>query len=1453
MSQIFENKIPYQKDNKETKDEKQIALEKSWSIINKYFKDESIVKQQLDSFNNFITYGLTKIIKDNGFIKIEGEEYGTYKLFIKEIDISNPFIVDTDRKLKKIYPSDARLKDLYYEGNVTIDIDECIEKDGKIVEYNSYRKISIAKIPIMLNSCKCNLSTLTPEEKIYYKECPNDPGGYFIVKGYERVLIAQTRGLYNNVLVTLQKNIDKNKYCKYIAEMRSMSEETGHSILIKANIDWNEKNITFSIPYIKENIHIGIVFKAFGFFTKQEISTIIGITDEKYLRTIMKESNHINTQEEALTHIGLLSKHMIEKKKIILYATQVLETELFPHLGITSTNIEKIYLLGKMVNKLLLTNNGIRSSDSKDNYSIKRVECSGYLLKDLFRTLFKRFMIEIKQNLEKKKQKPDIVSMIGRTNRITHGIRLAMSTGNWAAQKSTYFRTGVSQVLSRLSYGAFISHLRRMVLPVGKEVKNAEIRQIHTSQVGFICPCETPEGANTGIVLNFTTLTSITTYISVILIKDIILKHLSNKIININNIPFSSIGDYIPVYVNGCILGVTNEPDYVNIYLHKLKYSNRLNRQISIIYNIFDKEICVFCDEGRLIRPVFTVDSSNKLKIDDLKEDDLEKMTWDELVEKDYIRYIDNREQESSVLSMYKHELKTLKSDFCEIHPILLLGTMACNVPFPDMSQSPRNLYASAMGKQALGSYALSHPFRTDTIVYQTNYHQKPLVTSKMSSLIGYNNMPHGMNVMVAVLCHTGFNQEDSIILNKSSVERGLYVTTSYKTISDNDKEKNGVVTTYCIPPINMTDQKNYQRKKANYSLLDFRGLVKKSSKIKNGDVLIGKTSTTRNKNGDITIVDNSVISKFSGIIDNIFFENTHNGYNIVKIKIREERIPEQGDKFACYTDKHEILTTEGWINISLLTLSHKVACLENGNLVYKNPETVQMYPYKGDIYSINNKNIELDVTLNHRMYISYPYHVNPYHPLSFHTNYPTNIKGKKLIYCSGIFDEKYRKNTENYFRLTSTINIKLDAWCIFFCYWFLYGKIEFNGTYYIVIDLSKIDADKKKIFFDCLENFDINYSLLLSIFISNDVNIISLFLEYYPIESNNSRIPKWCFDLDVEYSKLILDFIFEESEILVVKNKYLSDDIQQLSLHAGYFSVINDCKNEYKIILNKNIYTIVNNNVNDDKIIKYDGNVYCCTVPTTEGIIYVRKNGKPVWCGNSREAQKGTTGIVLPAYDLPFNKDGIVPDIIINPHCLPSRMTINQLLETSLGKACVSLGEFGDSTAFEYTGKISSLITNKLRSVGLQQCGFEHLTNGMTGEPIKALVFFGPTYYQRLKHMVKDKEHSRASGNVTSLTRQPLGGRASSGGLRFGEMERDCMIVHGTTAFVKERLFTQSDPFTVVVCDKCGFVTSSINECFSCKTNKVTIINIPYATKLLISELISMGIKPKIMTDNSV
>jgi len=1168
-----------------------VSEQHCWDILKNNFETKGFVHHQTESFNNFINEGISKIVTEGPPIVISSKSkdddvfYQNYSIEFSDVFIPSPTVIEEDRTLRSFYPSEARRRDLTYDAPIYVTVTTKLEVKDEEPEIEKHRRVVIGRIPIMLRSNKCYLTNMTKTDRIKAGECEYDEGGYFIVKGKERVLIPQLRSVYNVPKVFEQKAGEK---FKFITEIRSMSEETGHSALLKAMIGNDDRTLVFSLPYIKENIPIGIVFKALGYYEQKDIKKLIALSSpkiDKYIKLIDRDSffcveqsngfslfyettkqelindnfpakgiasevekrwNNLTEEEQivwknkmtrnkALEYIGQHSIHTIKETEYRTYALQVVENELFPHMGVTVTIKEIAYFLGYVVNKLLSTNIGLRKEDDRDDYVNKRVESSGVLCYELFRQLFKKYCMAIISSIEKKKQTPDAMSIITRLPIITNGLKHCFGTGNWGIPKNNYIRTGVSQVLSRLSYGATLSNLRRVTISIGKESKNSKIRQIHPSQIMFLCPSETPEGQSIGIVLNLSLLTKISEKFSSVLVKEVIE--------NCENITLldevEDMNDVTKVFCNGLFVGITTEPFDLMDEIKGIRDVNMLPYDVSLSYDEVDEEINIFSDEGRLLRPVFTTEEG-KLKI---KESD--GVVWDELVQKNCITYVDNNEINNSVVAFSPNELDKYHNDYCEIAPAMMLGVMASIIPFPDHSQSPRNCYQAAMGKQAMSIFALSHLIRADTVTHVLTYPQKPIVSTKSANMMGFSDMPSGINCMVAIACYTGFNQEDSVIINHSAIQRGLFWATTYRTHSEEEKKQG----TYNIEKIGCPPL-DKQRKDANYSLLDENGIVRlrhptyvdENGKtcgggavwVEAGDVIIGKVLVHSNKSGTEELSDASLIIKKGedGYIDRIFVSTTPNGYKLVKVVIRTLRIPEVGDKFA------------------------------------------------------------------------------------------------------------------------------------------------------------------------------------------------------------------------------------------------------------------------------------------------------------------------------SRAAQKGTLGMVYRQEDMPWTESGIIPDISMNPHAIPSRMTINQLMESVLGKSCCMEGKFGDSTPFtESSVNIAETLCDKLGMNDFERTGTETLYNGMTGE-IMGKVFIGPTYYQRLKHLVSDKIHARAQGPNATLTRQPLEGRSRDGGLRFGEMERDCMISHGASRFLKERLNDQSDPYQILICKDCHNFATTTYSCKACKSDNVCKVNISYVSKLVIQELNAMLIKCEIFAE---
>ena len=783
----------------------------------------------------------------------------------------------------------------------------------------------------------------------------------------------------------------------------------------------------------------------------------------------------------------------------------------------------------------------------------------------------------------------------------------------------------------------------------------------------------------------------------------------------------------------------------------------------------------------------------------------------------------------------------------------------------------------SAMGKQAIGVYASNFRHRFDTMAHVLNYPQRPIVETNISKLVHTDEMPCGINVIVAISTFTGFNQEDSVILNKSAIDRGLFSSTYYRTYKEqcNKNHSNGEEEFFTRPNTQTKGIKPF-----NYEKLNEHGFVPENTYVDSGDIIIGKCMPQK-IDTVITHKDTSVSLKNNenGYIDknacrDTYFTNTNgDGYTFAKIRMRNTRVPTIGDKF-CLVPETEVMTLDGWKHINQISFDDKVAQLDEKGLVsYVHPIGIYEFDHQGDMYSIASQQVDLLTTLDHKMY------VKKRDSKQFELIKAKDVIGKRVQYKK---DGEFTAPVQPWFQFDDTFTAPMNAWLMFLGIWMAEGWVERS------CERITISVNKQRVK-DMLEMV----CPLLGVHIVKNgekwhIYKIAMYryLEKLSVGAKNKVLPRFVFNVDCSQVRHLLEGLLcgdghttkYNATSYSTSSVELANDVQQLALHAGFSgnlklvrtkqTTLNDGRiitpsQDYQytvcIIKTKNEPCMNHGHTKQqtgqtESIIQYDGKVYCIEVPSH--VFYVRYNGKGVWTGNSsRHGQKGTMGMHYQQQDMPFTKDGIVPDIIVNPHAIPSRMTIAQLMECLMGKACTSVGSYGDATPF--TDLSVEDIATVLQSQGLERHGNEILYNPRTGEQITTTVFIGPTFYQRLKHMTVDKTHSRSSnGPVVLLTRQPAEGRAREGGLRVGEMELDVHLAHGLGSFLKERFMEMADNYRVFTCKKCGMMANcnpekNIYSCKPCKnTTQFSEIRIPYSAKLLLQELQTMSIAARFVTN---
>lgn len=1169
----------YGGDEEYDEEEEEITQEDAWAVISAYFEEKGLVRQQLDSFDEFIQNTMQEIVDESSDIEIRPEsqhnpgrsaEIGdvTYKINFGQIYLSKPMMTEADGETATLWPKAARLRNLTYSAPLYVDVTKFVtrktDEGEEDTEQEDLSKVYIGKVPIMLRSRYCTLFENSDKDLTELGECPYDQGGYFIINGSEKVLIAQEKMSTNHVYVF--KKRQPNKYC-YVAEVRSMAESQNRPpsgmfvrMLSRAGAKGGSSGqyIRATLPYIRTEIPIIVVFRALGFVADKDILEHIcydfsNTAMMELLRPSLEEAFVIQNQQVALDYIGKRGSTVgVTREKRIKYAKEILQKEMLPHVGVGEfCETKKAYFFGYIIHRLLLCAIG-GAEDDRDHYGNKRLDLAGPLLGGLFRMLFRKLTKDVRGYLQKcvDNGKEINLAYAVKAKTITSGLKYSLATGNWGQANTAGVRAGVSQVLNRLTYASTLSHLRRLNSPIGREGKLAKPRQLHNSHWGMMCPAETPEGQACGLVKNL----ALMAYITVGSAANPILEFLEEwSTENFEEISPAVIPNSTKIFVNGLWVGIHRNPELLVRTLRQLRRQVDVNTEVGVVRGIRLKELRLYTDYGRCSRPLFIVEKQRLLiKKQDVRALQMKESSengWYDLVSKGFIEYVDTEEEETTMISMTIADLVNARNNpeeaysdtytHCEIHPSMILGVCGSIIPFPDHNQSPRNTYQSAMGKQAMGIYVTNYQLRMDTLAYVLYYPQKPLVTTRAMEHLHFRQLPAGINAIVAIACYSGYNQEDSVIMNQSSIDRGFFRSIFYRSYRDEEKKQGTLIKEEFERP---NRENTTGMRHGSYDKLDDDGLAPPGTRVSGEDVIIGKTTPLpQDDNASqaqrYTKRDQSTCLRHSesGMIDQVLLTTNADGLRFVKIRVRSIRIPQIGDKFS------------------------------------------------------------------------------------------------------------------------------------------------------------------------------------------------------------------------------------------------------------------------------------------------------------------------------SRHGQKGTVGMTYTQEDMPWTQEGITPDIIVNPHAIPSRMTIGQLIECIMGKVAAHMGKEGDATPF--TDVTVDNISKALHKCGYQMRGFEVMYNGHTGRRLTAHIFLGPTYYQRLKHMVDDKIHSRGRGPVQILTRQPAEGRSRDGGLRFGEMERDCMIAHGAAHFLKERLFDQSDAYRVHVCEHCGLIAianlkKNTYECRGCKNNTdIVQVHIPYACKLLFQELMSMAIAPRMFT----
>jgi DNA-directed RNA polymerase subunit B len=1108
-----------------------------WPIINDVLRKEGVARQHLNSYNEFMEKGLQSIIDEVAEIEIETSEY-PYKIKLGKIKLQQPRIMELDGSITHVAPMEARLRNLTYASPIML---ECsIVEDGKILES---RFIHIGDMPVMVKSNACILHNMPEHKLVELAEDPRDPGGYFVINGSERVIVGLEDLSYNKIIVDVEETTGTLLY-----KAKVYSSIVGYRAKLEL-IMRPDGSIVAKIPGSPVDVPLITLVRALGLETDRDIANgvSLNIIIQDELEPSFEKSSDVLTSRDAIIYIskriapGMLEEFQIKR------AETLLDWGLLPHLGKNPDNRhEKALFLGEAASKLIELKLGWIDTDDKDHYGNKVIKFAGQMLADLFRTAFRNLIRDMKYQLERSGQKRGInaVAAAVRPGIISDKLNNAIATGNWGRG-----RVGVTQLLDRTNYMSTISHLRRIQSPLSRSQPNFEARDLHATHFGRICPAETPEGSNCGLVKNLALSAIISVSVSSAEIVEKLFE-LGVEHVDEANENLKRIG--ARVFVDGQLVGYVEDGAHLAHTLRTMRRSGKIHPHVGVyLYSSLNdnatKRLYVSCNSGRVLRPLVIVREGRPLITEEIIEKIQKKfLSWTDLLHTGILELVDANEEENCYVAISPDVIEQTHTHL-EVFPSSILGVGASIIPYPEHNQSPRNTYESAMAKQSLG---FSTPLMNASTYVRQHlmlYPQTPMVSTKAINLLGLDDRPTGQNAIVAVLPYEGYNIEDAVVFNKSAVDRGFGRTFFYRVYEAEAKQYPGGMKDSFELPSSEENIRGYRGEKA-YRLLEQDGAIMHEAVVVGGDILIGRTSPPRfmEEYREFEVKgpyrrDTSIGVRPSenGVVDTVIMTQSVEGGKMFKIRVRDMRIPEIGDKFA------------------------------------------------------------------------------------------------------------------------------------------------------------------------------------------------------------------------------------------------------------------------------------------------------------------------------SRHGQKGVVGMLVNQEDLPYSENGIIPDVMINPHAFPSRMTVGQFLESLGGKAAALRGKIVDGSAF--LGEKLDQLKDVLQDYGFKFTGKEVMYDGRTGRKFPADVYVGVVYYQKLHHMVADKIHSRARGQVQMLTKQPTEGRARGGGLRFGEMERDCLIAYGASMMLKDRLLEESDKAEINVCERCGLLAYfDIKQrryvCRVCGDKaKISSVIIAYAFKLLLQEMMSLNVAPRLLAKDKV
>jgi DNA-directed RNA polymerase subunit B len=839
-------------------------------VVKKYLENHSLVESNITSFNNFIEQRMQEIVEEIS----ETINSDDFEIKLGKIKVGKPRVTEADGSSSVIMPSDARLRKLTYSAPVSLEI--TVRKDDQV----DSEEVEIGRIPVMVKSNYCNTEGLSKKELVEVHSDPLDPGGYFIIKGNERVMV-MAEDLAEN-----QAFVETNAKGELVLKMFSLKGTYRIPVIITES-----KEGLLEVAFSRfKNLPAIVILKALGLTKESDIAKYIGKETDSVIVNLY-EFVDLATKEDAMMYIAEKTNLQGTKKEILDRVKQRIDSYLFPHIGVkVEDRMKKAVTLCKLMKQYLISKDNPKLRTDKDHYANKRVRLSGDLLANLFRVNLGILIRDIQYSLQKsaKRKKFFSIKIIAKSTLFSHRVESAIATGSWTGERS-----GITQNMDKTNYLATISQLQRVSSMLPSDQENFMARILHPTHYGRFCPIETPEGTEIGLRKNLALLSRVSTRFN--LNVETFLKDLET--IGLEKDGFEG----REVFLNGLFVGnVKDSKDFVKQLREKRRHGE-FPEQLNVRDDDAFQIILITSEPGRVLRPLIIVENGqSRLKNEHLVQLEQNQLTWRNLIEKGIIEYLDAAEEENALVALYEEEI-TPEHTHVSIDSVDLFGVVTSLVPYGNHDQSSRLNRGSKTQKQALGLYAANYLSRLDTDVSVLQYPQKPIVRSFIYDTL--QTYPAGQNLVVAIMTYKGYNMEDALVFNKGSLDRGVgrsFYFRPYSAIEMN--YAGGLKDEVAIPE----KEASGYRTEESYKLLEADGVVYPEAEMDEGEVLIGKMSPPKflSEARDISVKakkESSVTMRQEekGIVDSVFITEDQEGNKAVQVKTREQRIPELGDKFA--------------------------------------------------------------------------------------------------------------------------------------------------------------------------------------------------------------------------------------------------------------------------------------------------------------------------------------------------------------------------------------------------------------------------------------------------------------------------------------------------------------------------------------------------------------------------